>query len=380
MTPEPHFVHTTRLPIPSGKTLPGRYFTSQAIFNEEMARIFTRQWICVGPADRIPRSGEYFLEQLGDANIIVLRDKTGAIRSYHNVCRHRGTRICENTAGKFGETIQCPYHAWTYALDGRLLATPSAGQFKGFEKADYPLFAVPTAVWEGFIFVNFAQDPSPFETTHAPLIGRFSRFGIPDLTVARRIDYDVAANWKLIVENYQECYHCAPIHPALTKLTPPTSGEMDLYEGPILGGYMVLSPDNDTMSMSGLTCGMTVSADLPHDDLRRIYYYSIFPNVLLSLHHDYVMLHTLFPQAVGRTRITCEWLFRPESLDATRFNPDDGIAFWDMTNREDWHICEQSQLGVSSPAYRPGPYSTRENISAAFDKEVLRSLGHSGEE
>ena len=380
MTPSPTFVHTTRLPIASGKTLPGRYFTSAAVFAEEMERIFTRQWICVGPADRIRKAGEYFVEQLGADSIIVLRDKTGAVRAYHNVCRHRGTRICEASAGKFGETIQCPYHAWTYGLDGRLIATPSADQLKGFDKGDYPLFPVPIAVWEGFVFVNFGADPAPFDKTHESLIGRFSRFRIPELTVARRIDYDVAANWKLIVENYQECYHCAPIHPTLTKLSPPTSGEMDLYEGPVLGGYMLLAPDNDTMSMSGFSCGMTVSPDLPTDDLRRIYYYSIFPNVLLSMHHDYVMLHTLFPVSVDRTRITCEWLFHPESLDESRFNPDDGIAFWDMTNREDWHICEQSQRGVSSPAYRPGPYSARENLSAAFDKEVLRALGHSGEE
>jgi glycine betaine catabolism A len=380
MTSSPSFVGTTRLPAPSGKTLPGRYFTSDAIFREEMDRIFTRQWLCVGPADRIAKPGQYFLEQLGAYNIIVLRDKTGAIRAHHNVCRHRGTRLCENPSGKLGETIQCPYHAWTYALDGHLVATPSADHLHGFDKADYPLLSLPTAVWENFIFVNLADDPLPFETTHPSLIGRFSRYGIPKLTIAKRIDYDVAANWKIIVENYQECYHCAPIHPALTKLSPPTSGEMDLYEGPVLGGYMVLSADNDTLSMSGLTCGMTVSPDLPNADLRRIYYYSIFPNVLLSLHHDYVMLHTLFPVAVDRTRVTCEWLFRPESLDPDEYNPDDGIAFWDMTNREDWHICEQSQLGVSSPAYRPGPYSARENVSAAFDREVLRALGHSGEE
>jgi Rieske 2Fe-2S family protein len=376
----PTFVNTTRLPIASAKTLPGRYFTSAEIFAEEMERIFTRQWLCVGPVDRIRASGEYFVAQLGAYSVIVVREKSGGIRAYHNVCRHRGTRICEAAAGKFGETIQCPYHAWTYGLDGRLIATPSSDQLKGFDKADYPLFDVPTAIWEGLVFVHLGADPAPFEATHPSLIGRFSRFRIPDLTVARRIDYDVAANWKLIVENYQECYHCAPIHPALTKLSPPTSGEIDLYEGPVLGGFMVLSADNDTMSMSGFSCGMTVSPDLPRDDLRRIYYYSIFPNVLLSMHHDYVMLHTLFPVAVDRTRITCEWLFHPASLDASRFNPDDGIEFWDMTNREDWHICEQSQRGVSSPAYRPGPYSARENMSAAFDKEVLRALGHSGEE
>jgi Rieske 2Fe-2S family protein len=374
------FVHTTQLPVRSGKTLPGRYFTSPAILAEEMDRIFARQWLCVGPADRIRQAGEYFLQQLGPDSLIILRDKAGAVRAHYNVCRHRGTRMCEAPAGKFGETIQCPYHAWTYALDGRLLAAPSSDLIEQFQKSDYPLASVATYVWEGLIFINLSAEPVPFEQHHAPLIGRFSRFDIAGLRIARRIDYEVAANWKLIVENYQECYHCAPIHPTLTKLSPPTSGEMDLYDGPVLGGYMLLAQDNDSMSMSGRTCGLTVTPDLPAADLRRVYYYSIFPNVLLSLHHDYVMLHTLFPLDTGRTLVTCEWLFNPVSIGSPEYNPQDGISFWDMTNREDWHICEQSQLGVSSRAYRPGPYSARENLSAAFDKEVLRALGHSGEE
>jgi Rieske 2Fe-2S family protein len=158
------------------------------------------------------------------------------------------------------------------------------------------------------------------------------------------------------------------------RLTPANSGENDLYEGPFLGGFMVITTPGGSMTMSGRTCGLPVG-ELPAEDLHRVYYYSIFPNMLLSLHPDYVMAHTLWPESPGRTRITCEWLFHPGSLDDPSFDPNDGVAFWDMTNRQDWHVCELSQLGVASRAYTPGLYSPRESLAVAFDAEVLRSLG-----
>jgi phenylpropionate dioxygenase-like ring-hydroxylating dioxygenase large terminal subunit len=373
------FVNTEQLPVAATKTLPGRYFSSPQILAEEFDKIFTQRWLCVGRADRIAGPGDYFLQPIGHESIIVVRDRAGEIHAHYNVCRHRGTHMIEAETGRLGETIQCPYHAWTYALDGRLIGCPSADAIDGFKKSDYPLHAVATHVWEGFLFINLSRHPEPFEDAYAPMLGRFSSFNLPNLKVAGQIDYDVRANWKLIVENYQECYHCAPIHPSLSKLTPPTSGEIDLYEGPFIGGYMVLNEEHETMSMTGRACGVPVADDLPAAEYPRIYYYSLFPNALLSVHHDYVMLHTLWPLAVDRTRIHCYWLFNDKSLNNPKCDPTDGIKFWDMTNKEDWHICEQSQLGVVSRVYTPGPYSKRENCSAAFDAEVLRSLGHAPE-
>ena len=138
---------------------------------------------------------------------------------------------------------------------------------------------------------------------------------------------------------------------------------------------MVINEDAGSMTMTGRSCGLPVSDALEHDDMRRVYYYSIFPNMLLSLHPDYVMFHTMWPEGTGRTRITCGWLFNPATLADSSFDVDDGVKFWDMTNRQDWHICEESQHGIMSPAYRPGPYSPRESLSVAFDRQVLRSLG-----
>ncbi|HEU5303587.1 MAG TPA: aromatic ring-hydroxylating dioxygenase subunit alpha, partial [Gemmatimonadales bacterium] len=226
------FLKTTQIAVDGARTLPRRYYVAPEIFAEETERIFARRWLCAGREDRLARPGDYFLQQVGDESVIVLRDQSGAVRAHYNVCRHRGTRLCEEPVGRFSETIQCPYHAWTYALDGRLLGAPSANDIEGFSKADYPLHPVGIQTWEGFLFINLSREPEPFEQAYQRLIGRFKRFNLPRLAVARTIEYDVRANWKLLFQNYSECYHCGPVHPPLAKLTPPTSGENDLIEGP----------------------------------------------------------------------------------------------------------------------------------------------------
>ncbi len=368
------FIKPTEIPIDGAHTLPREYFTSPAILAEELERIFFRRWICVGREDRIPNPGDYFLQEIGKESIIVLHDRAGGYRAYYNVCRHRGTRLCEEHTGRFSETIQCPYHAWTYSLDGRLIGAPSTADIENFNKGDWPLFPVAVATWEGFLFLNLAEHPEPFEQAAEPLIGRFSRFNLPNLKVHRTIEYDVHCNWKLLFQNYSECYHCASVHPALSKLTPPTSGENDLTEGPFTGGFMVLNRGHESMTMSGKSCGVAVG-DLAEEDMDRVYYYAIFPNMLLSLHPDYVMFHTIWPRGTDRSLIQCSWMFHPAALSDPAFNPDDGVEFWDMTNKQDWHICEQSQFGIESRAYRPGPYSGREALSVQFDREVMRALG-----
>jgi glycine betaine catabolism A len=370
------FLKTTQIAIGGARTLPRRYYVAPEVLAAEFEQIFMRRWLCVGREDQIREPGQYFLQQLGPESIIVLRDRGGIVRAYYNVCRHRGTRLCEAHAGRFSETIQCPYHAWTYSLDGRLIGAPSSADIEGFSKSDYPLHSVGIESWEGFLFINLAEEPEAFSEAYQPLIGRFSRFNLTKLAVARTIEYEVRANWKLLFQNYSECYHCGPVHPPLAKLTPPTSGENDLIEGPFTGGFMVINEDHQSLTMSGRSCGVMVG-DLPEEDLNRVYYYAIFPNMLLSLHPDYVMFHTLWPEAPDRTRIYCSWLFHRDTLNNPKHNPEDGIQFWDMTNRQDWHICEQSQLGVQSRAYRPGPYSKRESLSVQFDREVLKSLGSS---
>src|SRR5206468_3910075 len=202
--------------------------------------------------------------------------------------------------------------------------------------ADYSLHAANLGFWEGFIFVNLADFPTPLEEWFAPLAGKFSHWNLPKLHSAKRIDYEVRANWKLIFENYSECYHCPGVHPALSRLTPYDSAENDLATGPFLGGFMKITKGN-SLTLSGNTCALPVG-DINAEDFHRVFYYSIFPNMLLSLHPDYVMVHQLWPLSPERTRILCDWFFHPEAFDRTDFNPNDAIAFWDMTNKQDWHV------------------------------------------
>jgi Rieske 2Fe-2S family protein len=243
-------------------------------------------------------------------------------------------------------------------------------QVPDFDKADYSLHAVNLAFWEGLIFVNLADSPTPLEEWFAPLNGKFSHWNLPKLRAAKRIEYDVKANWKLMFENYSECYHCPGVHPMLSKVSPYDSAENDLTEGPFLGGFMKINKGAG-LTMSGRACALAVGKI---ENLQEVFYYSIFPNMLLSLHPEYVMVHQLWPQSPERTLIVCDWLFHPEAFSRKDFRPEDAIEFWDMTNKQDWHVCELSQQGIASRAYEPGPYSPRESIPAAWDEYYLQVM------
>ena len=371
----------------SAKSLPQKFFVSQEIFTEEQQRIFSKQWLFVGHQSQIANAGDYFVQRVNGESLIVIRDKNREIHAFFNVCRHRGSRLIENDSGNCA-TIQCPYHAWTYGLDGRLAGAPHMDDVPRFDKADYPLHSVNLGIWEGFIFVNLndgaarlrseatarqrSGDFISLERWFAPLEGKFSHWNTSILRGAKRIEYDVKANWKLMFENYSECYHCPGVHPQLQKVSPYDSAENDLREGPFLGGFMKINAGK-SLTMSGNACAAFVGKI---ENLRQVFYYSIFPNMLLSLHPEYVMVHQLWPQSPSRTLIICDWLFHPDAARAGQavYNPDDAIEFWDMTNKQDWHVCELSQQGISSRAYQPGPYSSRESIPAAWDEYYLRVM------
>src|SRR6266699_1286862 len=225
------FRKTTETFTAGAKTLPQHYFVSPEIFAKEQAVIFSTQWVCVGHQSEIAKAGDYFVREVAGESLIIVRDKRGEIHGFFNVCRHRGTRLCEEESGHLSAAIQCPYHAWTYGLDGRLIGAPHMDEVAGFDKADYSLHTANLALWEGFIFVNLADALTPLDKVFAPLAGKFSHWNLPQLRSAKRIEYDVRANWKLIFENYSECYHCPGVHPALSKLTPYDSAENDLSEG-----------------------------------------------------------------------------------------------------------------------------------------------------
>ena len=350
-------------------TLEGPWYISPEVFEREQQRIFARSWICVARCEELEKPGSFLTVDVAGENLILTRDQSGALHAFYNVCRHRGTRMCEEESGTFKGSIQCPYHAWTYALDGTLIVARNMEATPGFNRDEYPLREANVAQFDGFVFAAL-DPPEPFGHVFAPLEGRFASWGIGELRRGASISYDLACNWKLVFQNYSECYHCPVIHPQLEKLSPSDSGRNDLIDGPFLGGYSTLRDEHGSLTTSGTT-RRTPLPGLSSEDTSRVYYYTIFPSLLLSLHPDYVMAHFVHPLGPARTRVTCEWYFDSTAMSQAGFDASDAVGFWDQTNRQDWHVNELTQAGVASRAYSPGPYSEQEGLLHAFDRHYL---------
>jgi Rieske 2Fe-2S family protein len=238
-----------------------------------------------------------------------------------------------------------------------------------FRKEDYPLKSVNLARWDGHLFVHLGENPKPLEARLGDLIDRFSPWGMEELRRAERIVYDVAANWKLILQNFSECLHCPVIHPALQQLSHYLSGENEPANESYLGGLMDLRDGIETLSMGGKTTRATLPG-LAEPDRSRVYFYAIMPNLLLSLHPDYMITHRLTPTACDRTEIVCDFHVHPSELAKPDFHLADVLEFWDQTNRQDWHVSELTQLGLKSRSFTPGPYSDREDLLYGFDRII----------
>jgi glycine betaine catabolism A len=350
------------------KTLPAHYYTDPHHFGQELEHFFCQMWVCAGRASEIPNAGDYFVREIADESVIVTRDENHSLRAYFNVCRHRGTRICADARGHFPGRIQCGYHGWTYGLDGRLIGAPHVRE--GFSRSEYPLNNIHCDLWDGHIFLNLAPQPTPLCEQLGDLPEKFRAWGMSELQTYKRIEYEVEANWKLLILNYNECLHCPILHPALNAVTDYLSGTNDPPHRGYIGGSMNFHSGAKTMSKDG-KLRRAYLPQLNDEQRNQVLYYAIFPNLFLSLHPDYVMSHTLWPRAVNRTEVICEWHFDRDEMAKPGFMADDAVEFWDITNREDWRISELSQLGIQSRAYKPGPYSRGESLPHAFDQMIL---------
>ena len=346
--------------------LPPRVFHDPAVFDFEQAAWFARSWLCVGREEDAARPGEYFLARPAGESVMVVRGEDETLRAFHNVCRHRGSRILTEDDGRVVR-FQCPYHAWTYELDGTLRRASHTDELVDFEPEHNGLVPVRLSTWQGFVFVTLDPDAPELEAGLADFWSHIDQFPIAGLRRAHRIEYEVRANWKVIGENYSECYHCPGVHPQLNRLTPYDQGRNLESNGPWAGGWMQLAGEADTMSVDGHRHGRPPLPGLTAEDQRRIYYFLVWPNLLLSLHPDYVMTHQVWPIDAEHSRVVCEWLFDPATMAAPDFDPSDAVDFWDLTNRQDWHVCELQQEGTSSAAYTSGRYSLMEDMVHAFD-------------
>lgn len=354
-------------------TLPGGCYTDPAWFRRERDAIHFSMWLFAGRADELPAPGSFVTRDFADANLVLLRDEAGSLRAFHNVCRHRGTRLCHDERGTLHGRIQCRYHAWTYRLDGRLEKAFHMEEVDGFRCEDWPLHAVHVAEWEGLVFVNLSAQPAPFSTHLAGLDQKFASWRLHELVTVERRRYKLKANWKLVISNYHECLHCPIAHPQLNRLSHYLSGDNEPAQPTYLGARMQLKGPFKTLSTSDAP-PRAVLPGLSADEARHVYYYALLPNLLLNLHPDYAVTFRLNPAAVDRTEIVCEWLMHPDEVKRPGFDPSDAIDFWHTTNLQDWELSDLAQAGIGSFGYAPGPYSNREDLLVAFDRWVLHKL------
>jgi phenylpropionate dioxygenase-like ring-hydroxylating dioxygenase large terminal subunit len=350
--------------------LPGRDYHAQDVWELEQERIFGRSWYCVGREQQVAGAGDYFTHEIAGESVIVIRGKDGAIRAFANVCRHRGSRLL-NDSGCVN-AIKCPYHAWTYGLDGQLNATPNVLKEDGLPREEYGLYAIALETWQGFIFISLAAEPEPLLDKLAmegdgPL--DYDRYRLDELRVAHTIVYEVEANWKIVIDNYNECLHCPSVHPELVKLVPIFRKGM-VFDPARNDPGVTLDDGMYSFTMSG-TSELPQLPGLSELDCRTYYGYAIFPNLLVNLLSTGVMVYYLYPTSASHTRIVSEYLYRPETIEREDFDPSDMVEFLDLVSRQDWEVCENAQRGVTSRFFERGVYPPQDALLHRFAERYL---------
>jgi glycine betaine catabolism A len=370
------------------KSLPSEYYHSAEIFSREKAKIFCKEWFCACREERLPKPGDCLVLEVVGESILLTRTKDGEIKAHYNVCRHRGARLVSDGedaqpegvtlgGGVLGTTgIRCPYHQWTYALDGKLLNAPYTMEGEGFCKEEFSLYPVGVEVWGGYIFVNLspeqaAQGGKTLKTQFCEAMERVKRYPLGELRIAKRIAYDVHANWKIVLENYNECYHCGGVHPELCEVVPAFRRQ----------GGSGLEWERGIPHKEGAVTftwtGKTNRAPFPglnEDEKVRHKGELIYPNLMLSLACDHAVAFTLWPLSPDRTRIHCDFLFHPDEMKKASFDPGDAVDFWDLVNRQDWEICKRVQQGTASRIHAFGYYAPMEDLSLDIRNYVLSRL------
>jgi glycine betaine catabolism A len=361
--------------------LPKEMYVDPAHWTRERDRVLFGEWFCAGRRDDLglDSPGRVAVLDVVGESILVTSDDSGDLHAAYNVCRHRGSQIYPTPPGTAGArcaagALRCPYHSWTYSLAGELMRAPHT---KGLDPAGFRLHEVAVDLWCGFVFVHL----TPSMTAGVPPLAealddparRLANYALADLATGTTLTYDVGANYKVLAENYNECYHCGPVHPELSRLVPAFAG-----------GGRGLDWDNGIPHRDGAwtftMSGTTTRAPLPGlDDAERTRHKGelVYPNLLLSCSADHVAAFVLWPLAVDRTRVECHLLFAADEVASPDFDPADAAELWDLVNRQDWSICESVQRGMSSRSYRHGWFAEMEDDSLDIRRWLLPRLeGH----
>jgi Rieske 2Fe-2S family protein len=367
--------------IPLERSLPGPSFTTKAEFARDREAILFADWFCVGREESLTGPGDYLTADIAGESILLVRGADGSLAGFYNLCRHRGSRLVPVAgsqpdgdgarSGCAGTAIRCPYHGWTYGLDGSLRSAPFLPHLRRYRDR-LALHPVAVTTWDGFVFARLDGGGGPLQDQLNGADGRLAAYPLAELRSARRLVYRVAANWKVILENYNECYHCGQVHPELCDLIPAFrhGGGSDLdWDAGIQhrrGTY--------TFTLTGTTRRAPFPG-LSDSDITRHRGELILPNLMLSLSADHVAAFTVWPHDAGHTTVLCDFLFHPAEIARDDFDPSDAVEFWDLVNRQDWSICEQVQNGMGSRMFTAGYLAPMEQPSADVSRYIARRLG-----
>lgn len=354
-------------------SLPRAAYWDAEFYAREQRGIFWGQWFYAGRAEQLEEHGAYRVLDVAGESIVLVRDR-GTLRAHFNLCRHRGSRLLCGE-GVIRGAIRCPYHSWAYALDGRLVASPFVGP-EDVPRESRRLYSVGVGEWGGFVFLHLSPERTEASGATLPaqlgaIPDRLSRYPLSELCIARTMRYDVAANWKVLLENYNECYHCAGVHPELCRVVPSFrrhgGANLDWERGiPHRTGAW-------TFTASGTT-DRAAFATLDADEKERHKGELIYPNFMLSLSADHVAAFSLWPRGPGQTTIVCDLLFDPAEMAKPGFDESDAASFWDLVNTQDWRVCEGVQAGMRSHRFEFGYYAPMEDASLDIRRYVASLL------
>lgn len=371
-------------------SLPSSWYLEDRIFDLEKQRIFLNEWTCVGRVEEIDFAGGHKVFQVFGQSVLVVSNRDCVLRAFYNVCRHRGAELCvaaekEERPGRsplkggvVGKNlIRCAYHSWAYNFDGALVAAPHLAEGVSIKKEDFSLYPVGVDSWGGFLFLHLTPEGAPSLAEQLGLMpGRIARYPLADLRVGTALHYEVDANWKVIAENYNECYHCAGVHPELCAVVPAfreNGGAMLDWENGIPhreGAY--------TFTASGTTSRRPFPG-LDEHELTRHKGELVYPNLFVSLACDHAACFLLTPKGPNRTDIDCLFLFEQQEIEKPDFDPSDTVDFWDLVNRQDWSACERVQRGMANRVHHFGYYAPMEDWSLDIRNYVRSRVGEAAE-
>ena len=382
---------------PEDWSLKQEFYKQADIYEREIEKIYMDSWLFIGHDSQIPNKGDYFVYNLLSESVIVIRGRDDQIHAYMNVCRHRGSRICLEEKGNV-KRFTCPYHAWTYNLEGSLITAKTLSD--GIKKEEFGLHKCEIEVVEGLILLNFSDEPSSLDNLKDELSEPMKMFGFKDLKIAAHKNYPIDANWKLAIENYNECYHCAPSHPEYSqshtqKIT--DLKEYDQSQQKMLGSLSACGMKNIEISAdyTSQTSGQEqyaywryalfdgyVTGSKSGDPIAPLIGeikqfnpgasdFNIGPVTFLLAYCDHVVVYVFTPTEHTACQCDVYWMVHGNAIEGTDYDLDELTWLWDVTTKADERIVINNQKGINSRKYQPGPFTEKESSEKKFIRWYL---------